>query len=172
MEENFKDQENIQEQETENTENKENNKQDCCAELQQIKAKYLYTIAEFDNYKKRTDREKTQWINHGQVSVLTDLLDIVDDFKRTFDQLEKQQLPVEVKSYFEGFKLISKSLQKFLSKYNIQEIKADNFDPELHEAVMQVESPNHKSGDIVQLLQAGYQYKDQVLRPAKVSVAK
>jgi len=142
----------------------------CLAQLVEAKEKFVRTSADFENYKKRMQREQAQWFDLGQTKVLTQLVNIVDDFDRA---LTSSQAPVEAKSWFEGFELTRKSLQKLLESFDVKEISADlSFDPELHEALVSVEDSGRNSGDVVEILQKGYMYKDKVLRPAKVSVAK
>lgn len=157
---------------------------ECLAQQDEWKDRFFRTAAEFENYKKRSEKEKVLWITSSQSSLLYDLLPIVDDFDRAFapslrlsgssdSASSGGQATGDAKSMLVGFELIHKALQKFLEKNGVQEIKeVSHFDPNLHEAIMQVESPEHKAGDIVQVLQKGYMFKGQVLRPTKVSVAK
>jgi molecular chaperone GrpE (heat shock protein) len=143
----------------------------CCQDLKDIKDRYIYLTAEFDNYKKRMEKERGQWIASAQAMVLKDILPIVDDFERALQQLQAQKLPSEIASHLAGIELIAKSLQKLLKKYDVQEITdVTTFDPEFHEAIMQVKS-DQPSGSIVSVFQKGYKHKGQVLRPAQVSVA-
>ena len=168
---------------------------ECQAQVAEWKDRALRTAADYENFKKRSEKERVMWITGAQSSVLLDLISIVDDFDRAFahtsihpqpsllqsygGQAEEQSVP-ERRSLGEGgskdragFELIYKSLQKILEKYGVLEIKElTHFDPLKHEAIMQVESADHKQGDIVQVLQKGYTFKGEVLRPAKVSVAK
>lgn len=144
----------------------------CREALAQSTEKYVYLVAEFENFKRRTEREKAQWIAQAQTRLILDLLPIIDDFERAFSELNQKQLPAELTAYFSGFELIARALQKFLSTHNIEEITdLKQFDPEKHEAIMQVVSESHASGDIVSVLQKGYVLKGHVLRPARVSVA-
>lgn len=154
--------------------NEENNNQpdltqqlnECLVQKDEWKDRCLRTAADFENYKKRAEKERSAWITSAQTSILSDLLNIVDDFDRAFAQAKEDQS-------IAGFALIHKEFHKFLDKHGISEIKeTKQFDPNLHEAIMNVESADHESGSIVQVLQKGYMYKGQVLRPAKVSVAK
>lgn len=151
----------------------ENQIKDCNEQLTKAHEKFLYLNAEFDNFKRRSEKEKIQWISNSQTYILTDLLPIIDDFERAFSQNYKEKLPQEVLHYFTGFELIYKNLQKFLKKHGIEEIlDITEFDPVKHEAIMQVDSDIHSSEEIVTVLEKGYMYKGQVLRPAKVSVAR
>jgi molecular chaperone GrpE len=162
MNEEIKPQETIQEKQNSTIEHQLN---ECLLEKDEWKDRCLRTAADFENFKRRSEKERIQWITNTQSSVLADVLDIVDDFERALAQPADQSR--------EGFELIYKSLQKILQKYGVQEIKeVAEFDPNLHEAIMQVESTDHQAGQIVQVLQKGYRFKEQILRPAKVSVAK
>lgn len=144
----------------------------CREELTVWKDRCLRITADFDNFKKRTEREKSSWIKMTQANILLDLLTIVDDFDRALEEAQKNPSHDDFAVWFKGFELTSKSLQKLLQKYDVQEIKDhDLFNPQFHEAVMQVESADHISGAIVDVLQRGYLFKGDVLRPAKVSVA-
>ena len=137
---------------------------ECQIQMSEWKDRFLRTAADFENFKKRNEKEKTIWITSAQSSLLQDLIGIVDDFDRAFSS------PAHNNG---GFELIYKSLQKLLEKYGVQEMKpTGHFDPMMQEAIMQVESPDHAAGDIVNVLQKGYLFKGEVLRPAKVSVAK
>ena len=142
----------------------------CRSELTLAKERYLYLQAEFDNYKKRVERERASWIDAGQDVVIIDLLAVVDDFERALQELES--MPQELHTHKAGFEMIAKSVSKILKKYDVDEIPfTKTFNPEYFEAVMQVTRENHASGDIVAILQKGYTRKGRVLRPAKVSVA-
>jgi len=144
--------------------------EECQAELQKTKERVLYLQAEFDNYKKRSEKERAGWITTSQDGVLLEVLTIVDDIDRAL--AEMNALPQEFEAHTQGFHLIAKSLSKLLKKYDIEEITVGkDFNPELSEAVMQVTSAQHGSGEVVAVLQKGYMRHGQVLRPAKVSVA-
>jgi molecular chaperone GrpE len=142
-------------------------------DLQQAKERAAYLGADFENYRKRMEKERLATFASAQGVVLADVLTIVDDFDRAFAELQQKQLldKPEFATYLSGFELIYKSLQKMLQKYGVTEIEAKgSFNPELHEAVMQVDEPNLESGMIVSVLQKGYLFKGVVVRPAKVSV--
>ena len=144
----------------------------CQSQLLQAKSQLMYMSAEFDNFRKRTEKERVQWIVSAQSGVILDLVSIADDFDRALSG-QKNENQDSNKSNFMGLELIKKSIDNILKKYDVQEItEISEFDPNLHEAIMQVESPDHKSGQIVSVLQKGYKFKGQILRPAKVSVAK
>jgi molecular chaperone GrpE len=154
----------------------ENNKEEpCCRELEQIKNKLAVITADFDNSKKRALKERAHWVFNGQKEIIIDLLAIVDDFDRALDSIMPSNEGVTTASITEreGFNLIRVSLYKMLEKYHVASISTTGiFDPEKHEALVQVESADHPSGTIVQVLQKGFMFNNQIIRPAKVSVAK
>ena len=144
----------------------------CMSELAGTKDRYARLGSDFENYKRRMEKEKSVWMQSAQTAILSDLLGIVDDFDRAL-QAGKQNEQESTAQLLSGFDLIEKSLHKLLSKYGVTPMKDyQTFDPEKHEALMHVDSPEHTSGDIVQVLQKGFMFKDAILRPAKVSVAK
>lgn len=132
------------------------------------KDRFLRLSAEFENYKKRSGAEQVQWVQRSQQKLIVDVLSIVDDFERAL-----QQRTEENKELYVGIELIYKSFLTFLKKYRVQMIPASGqFDPEKHEALVQVDSEDHKSGEIVDTVQKGFMMNDQVIRHAKVTVAK
>jgi molecular chaperone GrpE len=144
----------------------------CQTELDEWKGRALRVAADFDNYQKRIEKEKTSWMQIAQSNVFVDLLSIVDDFERALQQTRKEHAN-DAHHLRAGLELIQKNLQKMLEKYGVKEIdQIHTFDPELHEGLVQVESPDHQPGSIVTVLQKGYLFKNSVLRPAKVSVAR
>ena len=158
-------------------ENPENNEQDalgkCKEQLNDTKGKLLRVSADLQNFKKRVEKEKIQWLHIAQAEIIVDLLNIVDDFDRAMVEYEKKEIPKESQVFLDGFVMISKSFYKLLEKYNVQEITENKlFDPTLHEAISQIESPDHKTDEIVDVIQKGFICKGKILRPAKVVVAK
>ena len=140
-----------------------------------FKDQFLRVSADFANYKRRVEIERTQWITTGQSAIVKAFLPIIDDLERArlaTEQAQSQSDAEEMKHAVEGFALIEKNLKKVLSDLGVEEIDCSGvFDPHLHEALMQTASDDHESGHIVQVLNRGYTYKDSVLRHAKVSVA-
>lgn len=139
------------------------------AHTQEWKDKYFRVMADFDNYKKRQEKERIRWDSLAQISLIKDLLPVIDNFERAMVETsdEAKQSP-----WFKGFELIAKDFKKYLDSIGVQEISiTQGFDPSLHEAIMQTASDVHQSGDIVNVLQKGYIFKDTVIRPAQVSVA-
>lgn len=145
----------------------------CRKEVENWKEKYVRVAADLENFSKRVDKERVQWRMSGQSSLLSGILDIVDDFDRAFSQVEKAGVDASAQNWITGFELIHKALHKFLDAHEVVQIPTNiPFNTQYHEALMEVESPDHASGDIVAVLQKGYTFKGQVLRVAKVSVAK
>jgi len=129
--------------------------------------------ADFQNYKKRVEKDRTLWMDRSCMDVLLPLLAVVDNFDRALQDAQKNENQETFKDWIKGFEMIRKALYDFLAQQKVTIIEqVQTFDPLIHEAIMQVESDDHESEQVVQVLQAGYMYKDKVLRTAKVSVAK
>lgn len=145
----------------------------CMATAAEWQDKFVLVSADFENYKKRVMQEQKNWIATAQADILSDLLTIVDNFERALKEQEKQEFSKELHVWLQGISMIYQLLQKLLEKSDVEKITQDDtFNPIYHEAVMQVDAPEHESGTIVEVLQKGYLFKGKVLRPAKVSVAK
>ncbi len=128
-------------------------------------------MAEFDNYRKRTDKEKEQMFSMGERSVIEKILPIVDNFERGFDTVEEAD---KDDAFVTGMQKIYSQLIKQLEALGVKPIEAvgKEFDPNLHNAVMQVESKDYETGVVAQELQKGYMYHDQVLRHSMVAVVR
>lgn len=126
-------------------------------------------MAEFDNYRKRTDKEKEQMFSMGERSVIEKILPIVDNFERGFDTIEESD---KDDAFVIGMQKIYTQLTKQLEALGVKPIEAvgKEFDPNMHNAVMQVESQEYESGIVAQELLKGYMYHDQVLRHSMVAV--
>ena len=134
--------------------------------------KYLSLTADFQNYRKRVELDRAEWSYEAQKKVFLDILDIIDNFERALDQ-ERKRENVESTAWLAGFELIYQSMEKMINKFGIQVITDfSTFNPKYHEALVQVDSADHNSGDIVQVFQKGYIMHERVIRPATVSVAK
>jgi molecular chaperone GrpE len=145
----------------------------CYTALKQNQERILYLTAEFDNYRKRAEKQQTQCFDDGQSQVLKEILPIVDNFERAFTQLSTVALSPELSAHVTGLELILKELHKLLSHYRVEELPAHGlFNPQLHEALSQVTSVEHPSGHIAAIYQKGYIRKGQLLRPAQVAVAR
>ncbi|MCF7899383.1 nucleotide exchange factor GrpE [Candidatus Babeliales bacterium] len=143
-------------------------------EFKKCQDQLIRISADFDNYKKRTEKEKKNWIEFAQSEILEKFLPFINDLARAIETCQKEQ-SVENKLFpwLEGFELIQKNLNKTMSDLGVKEMDCSGeFDPEFHEAVIQVDSDKHKTGEIVEVFVKGYMFKDRVLKHAKVSVAK
>ncbi len=143
-------------------------------QLKDSEDKYLRVHADFENIKKRLEREKYQAIDYASEKFAKDLLTPIDTLElalsSTNTQLDAHELLEKVK---EGISLTIKNFNTTFEKHNITKVETDGeFDPNVHNAVMQVDSADHEDGAIVQELQKGYLLKDRLLRPAMVSICK
>jgi len=133
---------------------------------------FLRANADLQNFKRRMERERMDWTQLIQAETIEKFLPLVEDLQRALEASTKSA-PEASGAWLEGFALILKNLKKKLSELGVEEIVATGtFNPELHEALMQVDSPTHISGNIVQQLEKGYTYKGKVIKHARVSVAK
>lgn len=140
----------------------------CKKELADWQSKYTRLSADFENYKRRIAKEHSELMGVVRAQMLTNVLAIVDDFDRAMSHKDES----ETRSWVNGITMIYQSMQDYLKKMGVKEVSYDLFDPSLHEALLQVESDDHKPGEIVEVMEKGYMLGDRVVRPAKVSVAK
>lgn len=145
------------------------------AKAQEIQEHYearLRLQAEFDNFKKRKEREIADFRKYANEGFLRDILPVVDDFERAIAAAEQTH---KLEDFLEGVELLFSKFLDVLQKKGIKEIEAEQgqpFNPEMHEAVMQMETDEVEEGAIVQVFQKGYYLHDRVLLAPKVSVAK
>jgi len=143
---------------------------DALRERDQYYDRWMRKAAEFDNYRRRIERERKEQSDQAVVDLLQDLLLIVDDFDRamTVDAGESAE------AYRRGIELIQTKLYDLLKKLNVRPIEAlgADFDPKIHQAVIQESSPGHRDGEVIGELRKGYMLGDRLLRPAMVKVAK
>lgn len=145
---------------------------ECQIQLKELKERCLRVTADFENFKKREEKNRLHVSRYAQTELITGLLPVIDNFERALKQKKLEEIPQELQAWFAGMLMIDKELQKYFNSINLHEIKdASEFNPELHEAIMTVESPTVPSGNVVEILQKGYRFKDNVIRPAQVSIA-
>ena len=133
--------------------------------------KYLRLAAEFDNYRKRTLKEKAELIKNGGEKTLTAILPVLDDFERALKNMEASD---EAKVMKEGVELIFNKFQKVLGQEGLQKIETEGqaFDVDYHEAIALIPAPSEDlKGKILDCVQTGYMLNDKVIRHAKVAVA-
>lgn len=138
-----------------------------------LRDQLLRVNSDFANFKRRIEKEQAEWMNIAQSSTLGKFLPIMDDLDRAIQNSKESELNEKESAWLVGFELIQKNLEKVFVSLGVKEVDCSkDFNPDYHEALMQIDSKDHKSGHIVQVLNKGYMFKDKVLRPAKVSVAK
>ena len=145
-------------------------KQDALNEkIAELEDKVKRQMAEFDNFRKRTDKEKNAMFETGAKSVIEKILPVVDNFERGLASIPEEEKGTP---FAEGMEMIYKQLIGELEKMDVRPIPAvgEEFDPNLHNAVMQVESEEYETGFVAQELQKGYLYKDTVIRHSMVAV--
>ena len=143
---------------------------DAEAQVEKEKKEYLFLMAEFDNFRKRTVKEKSDIIRNASESVLKGLLPIVDDFERGLEASAKLEDPASIR---EGIELIYQKLVKFLAANGVKPIESNGqpFDAELHEAIAMVPvTDESQKGIVIDTPTKGYTINDKVLRHAKVAV--
>ncbi|MFT5724122.1 MAG: molecular chaperone GrpE [Bacteroidia bacterium] len=136
----------------------------------ELNDKYLRLYSEFDNYRRRTQKERADLIKSAGKDILSDLLAVVDDFDRTLDAMDKTE---DVKAFAEGVKLVQQKFIGTLKKQGLEpfETKGEDFDPELHEAITKIPAPTDDlKGKVVDVVEKGYMLNEKVLRYAKVVV--
>lgn len=139
------------------------------AEIAEWQDKYLRLQAEFDNFRKRTLREKMELVQSGSAECVKNFLPLMDDLQRALEAIEKSN---DLEALREGVKLIAQKFRETLKKQNVKEIEALGleWDTDHHEAVARFDAGKEKKGKIVDVVQPGYKMGDKVLRFAKVVV--
>ena len=144
-------------------------------QLAAAREQLVRVTADFDNFRRRTERERIEWVNVARVTILKKFLPLTDDLERALSSLpslEKNEDPA-INTMIDGFSLIQKNLLKSLNEMGVEEIPAaGTFNPELHEALMQVDGEFETPGTIMNVFEKGYRLGDHIIRHAKVSVAK
>ena len=159
------------EEASEDSKDKKSSKKDKKNKAQEIidelNDKVMRQMAEFENFRKRSDKEKTQMYDMGAKSILEKILPVVDNFERGLDAA------TDGDSFADGMKMIYKQLMTSLEEAGVKEIEAEGeeFNPDYHNAVMHVEDEELGENVVVEVLQKGYMYNDTVLRHAMVKVA-
>lgn len=151
----------------------EKNKEPCetealQAQLNEANEKFLRTLAEYDNYRKRSIKEKEQAYGDSKAAVLTELLPVLDNFERAASNKE-----ASLEDYQKGIDMIFNQFNDILKKAGVEAFgeKGDEFDPNIHSAVMHIDDENEKKNVVVDVFSKGYKLGDRVLRAAVVKVA-
>ncbi len=135
-----------------------------------LEQKFLRLSADFQNYKRRTEKEKSDIYKFANSGLLTSLLPIIDDFERAFEHEETS----EKEAFVAGVQLVFRNLMEVLKKEGLENIESVGkpFDPNYHHAVISEESDEHEEDHVILEMQKGYMYNGKVLRPSMVKVAK
>ena len=145
---------------------------DAEARAKEAEDKFLRTHADFENIKKRLEKEKYSAIDYASEKFAKDLLAPIDAMQMAMLSANGDvKAEVLVEKLKEGFELTVKAFNKAFEKHDITEVEYDEFNPDYHNAVMQADSEDVESGQIVMVMQKGYKFKDRLLREAMVSVA-
>tara|TARA_B100001059_G_C17457752_1_gene390592 strand:+ start:56 stop:592 length:537 start_codon:yes stop_codon:yes gene_type:complete len=160
------------EQESQVEQNQEEVKKELTPEelIQQEKDKYLRLFAEFENYKKRTSRERIELFKTASQELMTSLLPIMDDFDRGLSEIKK----VKDKELLKGMQLINDKFKNTLTQKGLTEIEVkegDDFDAEIHEAITQIPAPSDKlKGKVMDAVEKGYKLGEKIIRYPKVVI--
>ena len=140
----------------------------CESERDQAKINWQRTQADFDNYRKRAERDRNELWQNATIDTLLKLAPIIDTFRRALDQNPKDE-----SAWCSGIKQIYKQLNDLLLAEKLERIEVigKNFDPVLHEAISQINDPKILAGQIIQEIESGYQYRGIIVKPAKVIVS-
>ncbi|WPU65210.1 nucleotide exchange factor GrpE [Peredibacter starrii] len=168
-----------------NENNKEENKTETAAEATtaeatvepkkeeiDFKAKYYYVAAEMENYRKRMEREKENLLKYGNERVMSDLIQVIDNFDRMIDMLRPDE-DQKIKNMVTGLDMVRKQFIETLSKHGLTPVESvgKDFDPNFHEALAQEYAEGKKPNEVIKEFQKGYSLNGRLVRPAKVVVS-
>lgn len=139
-------------------------------QIEDLNDKHLRLIAEYDNYRKRTVKEKTELIKYAGERIIVDLLPVIDDFERALQHLDDAK---DIEALKKGINLIYSKFQEYLRQQGVALIEVNNepFDSEIHEAVTKIPAPSEKmKGKVVDCILKGYKLNDRVIRHPKVVI--
>jgi|TARA_B100000929_G_scaffold198590_1_gene157661 molecular chaperone GrpE len=144
-------------------------------EIEQLKDEKLRLLADMENLRKRSDRDRVDSIRYGSINFARDILSTSDNLSRALDAIPKDARKTETMiNLINGLRMVQKEFTSILAKHGIKKIDALNqrFDHNLHQAMMEIESEKVEEGLVIQEIQSGYTMHDRLLRPSMVSVAK
>lgn len=167
-----------------NENNKDENKTETAAEATaeatvepkkdeiDFKAKYYYVAAEMENYRKRMEREKENLLKYGNERVMSDLIQVIDNFDRMIDMLRPDE-DQKIKNMVTGLDMVRKQFIDTLSKHGLTPVESvgKDFDPNFHEALAQEYAEGKKPNEVIKEFQKGYSLNGRLVRPAKVVVS-
>ncbi len=160
------------EEKTEESEEKTEKKDPKDEKIAELNDKVMRQMAEFDNFRKRTEKEKEQMFEVGAKSIIEKILPIIDNFERALEMAGSNEAEAQ-DPFMDGMEKVYRQLMDELEKAGVTPITAlgEDFNPEYHNAVMQEQSEEYESGKVIKELQKGYMYRDSVVRHSMVSVA-
>ncbi|WP_226002806.1 nucleotide exchange factor GrpE [Paenibacillus sp. BJ-4] len=140
------------------------------AEAEEHQQRFLRAQADFDNFRRRTLKEKEELAKYASMKLVTELVPVLDNFERA---LATAQQGAETESFAKGVEMIFRQFEGVLQAEGVTAMNSvgQPFNPDFHQAIMQVESEEHEEGIVVEEVQKGYMLKDKVLRPAMVKVS-
>jgi molecular chaperone GrpE len=142
-------------------------------EKTQLEERYIRLQADFDNHRKRTLREKQEALSYGHENVVKDVVGVVDNLDRAIEHARASS-GADFEGMLQGVELVRRELLAVLVKHGVSAIEAEGegFDPQIHEALAQLEDDRVPAGRVARMLQKGYRLRDRLLRPARVMVSK
>lgn len=170
----------VLEKETENhlqepdAENTDSESQTLEAKIAELKDQLLRTLAESENLRKRTQKEKEDAFKYAVTNFAREILSVADNFDRALMALENKEIAEDIKAFVEGIQMTQSQLSQIFEKFGIVKIQAQDvpFDSSIHQAVFEVEDGSKEVGMVAQVVQPGYMIQDRLLRPAMVGVVK
>ncbi|MGI9386869.1 MAG: nucleotide exchange factor GrpE, partial [Methyloligellaceae bacterium] len=163
-------------EETSNPESTAAQEADPSAEITELKEHLLRTMADMDNLRKRTEREKAETAKYAISRFAQDILSVGDNIRRAIDAVPSDAIKTDaaLKSLLEGVEMTEKELLSTFERHGIKRVdpRGELFDPNIHQAMFELENPDIAAGTIVEVVQSGYMISDRVLRPALVGIAK
>lgn len=169
VKEEVEEKEDIRDEESAETgENTEEQKEEKSQEDEALEAKYMRLMADFQNYKRRTEAEKSNVYAYANEQIVLRLLEVIDNFERALDHKDTAEA-----AFAEGMEMIFRQLCDVLKNSNVEEIEAlgKEFDPNFHNAVLMEDTEEYESNMVSAVLQKGYTLNGKVIRPAMVKVA-
>ena len=147
--------------------------------IKELEDKYLRAYADFENVKKRLEREKYSSLEYANENILKDFIPVLDTLESALKSIELSEVKDNceskniIRNIENGIELVIDNFNKVLGKHQVELIPTNGeFDPNIHNAILQVKDSNKENGDIAQVIQKGYKYKDRLLRPSMVSIVK
>ena len=159
------------------TDNEKQNEleENLCDEIEQLRDEKLRLLADMENLRKRSDRDRMDSIRYGNINFARDILSLGDNLSRALDAIPKDAEKTEtITNLINGLRMVQREFTSILEKHGIKKIEALNqrFDHNFHQAMMEIESEEVEEGIVIQEIQSGYNMHDRLLRPSMVGVAK